>query len=89
MRGVWRSRGPPSAPGPGPLIKVPGGSTIKTVGSYDNSPSNRWASEPQKEVYWSEQSWDEMYNGFRVYSVDKNVKKPSSIPQTTVVGEGR
>ena len=51
-------------------LKVPAGSTIKTVGSYDNSPRNRWASEPQKEVYWSEQSWDEMYNGFRVYSVD-------------------
>jgi len=51
-------------------LKVPAGSTIKTVGSYDNSPRNKWASEPQKEVYWSEQSWDEMYNGFRIYSVD-------------------
>ena len=56
-------------------LKVPAGSTIKTVGSYDNSPRNRWASEPQKEVYWSEQSWDEMYNGFRVYSVDKRDRR--------------
>ncbi len=56
-------------------LKIPAGSTIKTVGSYDNSPSNRWASQPQKEVYWSEQSWDEMYNGFRDYSIDKLEKK--------------
>jgi hypothetical protein len=55
-------------------IKVPAGSTIKTIGSYDNSPSNKWAAQPQKEVYWSEQSWDEMYNGFRDYSIDKLAK---------------
>jgi hypothetical protein len=65
-------------------LKVPAGSTLKTVGSYDNSPSNKWASEPQKEVYWSEQSWDEMYNGFRVYSVDKLERKAPASPSTAL-----
>lgn len=52
-------------------LKIPAGSTIKTIGSYDNSVANKWNPAPQKEVYWSEQSWDEMYVGFLDISVDK------------------
>ena len=33
--------------------------TVVTL--YDNSPKNKWNPAPDKEVYWSEQSWDEMY----------------------------
>ena len=51
--------------------KIPAGSTIKTVGSYDNSSANRYNPAPGKEVYWAEQSWDEMFNGWIDYSVDK------------------
>ncbi len=62
-------------------LKIPAGSTIKTIGSYDNSPANKWNPAPQKEVYWSEQSWDEMYSGFIDISVDKRdlrlTKKPA------------
>ena len=52
-------------------IRIPAGSTIKTVGSYDNSSANRYNPAPGKEVYWAEQSWDEMFNGWIDYSVDK------------------
>ena len=45
-------------------LKIPAGSTIKTVGHFDNSLRNRWNPAPDKEVYLAEQSWDEMYNGF-------------------------
>jgi hypothetical protein len=68
-------------------LKIPAGSTIKTVGSYDNSVSNRWATEPHKEVYWSEQSWDEMYNGFRDYSIDKLAGRPPTAGQGQPAGE--
>jgi hypothetical protein len=71
-------------------LKIPAGSTIKTIGSYDNSPANKWNPAPQKEVYWSEQSWDEMYTGFLDISIDKNdlrlMKKtasPKIAPKTT------
>ena len=37
----------------------------------DNSLANKWNAAPQKEVYWSEQSWDEMYTGFTDLSLDK------------------
>ena len=51
-------------------IKISAGSTMKTIGSYDNSVANRWNPAPQKEVYWSEQSWDEMFIGVMEVSVD-------------------
>ena len=53
-------------------LKVPAGSTIKTVGHFDNSMQNRYNPAPDKEVYWGEQSWDEMFMIFTKYSVDKN-----------------
>ena len=42
-------------------LKVPAGSTVKAIAQYDNSRSNRRNPAPQKEVYWSEQSWDDMF----------------------------
>ena len=67
-------------------LKIPAGSTIKTIGSYDNSAANKWNPAPHKEVYWSEQSWDEMYVGFLDVSVDKQdlrlLKKPAA-PRAT------
>ena len=52
-------------------LKVPAGSTIKTVGHYDNSIKNRYNPAPDKEVYWGDQSWDEMFQIFTKYSIDK------------------
>ena len=39
-------------------------------GHYDNSPRNRYNPAPQREVYWGEQSWDEMFEGWIKYSID-------------------
>jgi hypothetical protein len=66
--------------------RIPAGSTIKTIGSYDNSAANKWNPAPHKEVYWSEQSWDEMYVGFLDVSVDKQdlrLQRKTAAPQTT------
>ena len=52
-------------------LKIPAGSTIKSVAHFDNSLQNRYNPAPQKEVYWAEQSWDEMFNSFIEYSIDK------------------
>jgi mono/diheme cytochrome c family protein len=51
-------------------LKIPAGSKITGVGFYDNSPKNKWNPAPHLPVYWSEQSWDEMYQPFTEYSVD-------------------
>jgi hypothetical protein len=52
-------------------IRIAAGSTIKAIGHYDNSASNRLNPSPDSEVYWSEQSWDEMFNGYVDLSIDK------------------
>jgi hypothetical protein len=67
-------------------LKIPAGSTMKTIGSYDNSVANKWNPAPHKEVYWSEQSWDEMYIGFMDVSIDKRERKKPSRTTTTTAG---
>jgi hypothetical protein len=54
-------------------LHIPAGSKILGIGYYDNSPKNKWNPAPEKEVYWSEQSWDEMYQPFTEYSVDSQL----------------
>ena len=54
-------------------LHIPAGSKILGIGKYDNSPKNKWNPSPNFEVYWSEQSWDEMYQPFTEYSVDSQM----------------
>ncbi len=61
-------------------LKVPAGSTLKTIGHYDNSVKNRYNPSPDQEVHWGEQSWDEMFIIFTKYSVDRNDLRPESKP---------
>jgi len=41
--------------------KIPAGSKVTVVTLFDNSLKNPYNPAPDKEVFWSEQSWDEMY----------------------------
>jgi hypothetical protein len=41
--------------------KIPAGSKVTVVTLFDNSTKNPYNPAPEKEVFWSEQSWDEMY----------------------------
>lgn len=61
-------------------LKIPAGSTLRAVGSYDNSSMNKWNPAPQNEVYWSEQSWDEMFSPWMDASIDKMDKKVPAAP---------
>jgi hypothetical protein len=42
-------------------VYAPAGSTVKVIARYDNSRANRLNPAPHREVYWSEQSWDDMF----------------------------
>ena len=56
---------------------LPAGSKITGIGVYDNSLGNRWNPGPQLEVYWGQQSWDEMYQAFTEYTVEsQDLTKP-------------
>jgi hypothetical protein len=80
-------------------IRIAAGSTIKAIAHYDNSANNKWNPAPDREVIWSEQSWDEMFNGYVDLSIDKmdvrlETKRgadrvdlaTSKVPVVTVVG---
>ena len=50
--------------------KIPEGSTITNIAHYNNTATNRYNPAPDKEVYWAEQSWDEMYLPYITYTID-------------------
>ena len=52
-------------------LKIPKGSMLKYRAVFDNSADNPLNPNPDKEVYWSEQSWDEMSLGWIEYTLDK------------------
>ncbi len=60
-------------------LKIPAGSKIVSLAHYDNSIKNRYNPAPNKEVFWSEQSWDEMFIPWFEYTVDsKDLTKAST-----------
>ena len=62
-------------------VKLPAGSTVKAIAVYDNSTDNRMNPAPNKEVYWSEQSWDDMFLPSIRYTLDKLETKPRTTTQ--------
>jgi mono/diheme cytochrome c family protein len=50
-------------------IALPAGTVITCSGAWDNSRFNPANPDPTKTVTWGEQSWDEMFLGYLVYSV--------------------
>jgi hypothetical protein len=42
-------------------LRLPAGSKLTAIGHFDNSSKNRYNPAPSKEVFWSDQSWDEMF----------------------------
>jgi hypothetical protein len=54
-------------------MRIPAGSKIIAVAHYDNSINNRYNPAPHKEVFWSEQSWDEMFIPWFEYTVDSKI----------------
>jgi hypothetical protein len=53
-------------------LRVPKGSTLKGVAHYDNSKANKANPDPTQDVYWGDQTWEEMqYTGI-TFSVDKD-----------------
>jgi len=53
-------------------LHIPAGSKVINVAIYDNSAKNKWNPGPHLPVYWSEQSWDEMYQPTTQFSVDSH-----------------
>jgi hypothetical protein len=59
--------------------KIPAGSKVTVVTLFDNSPKNPYNPGPDKEVFWSEQSWDEMYAPQARLTVDSRELNKSAV----------
>jgi hypothetical protein len=75
-------------------IRVPKGTRVDFIGTYDNSPKNRFNPDPTKNVKWGEKTTDEMMQGRIFYEVaDENlnvqVKKGKAIVAADSVGRGQ
>lgn len=63
-------------------LQVPAGSKLVITAHYDNSLKNKYNPGPEKEVIWAEQSWEEMFVPFIMYSIDATERpKPTTQDQ--------
>lgn len=56
-------------------LRVPAGTKIVATGAFDNSSQNPFNPDPNSEINWGEQSWEEMFMGFYSW---KNVDQSGS-----------
>jgi mono/diheme cytochrome c family protein len=56
-------------------VRVPAGTKIIATGAFDNSAQNDFNPDPNSEVNWGEQSWEEMFMGFYTW---KNLNQTGS-----------
>jgi len=62
--------------------QIPAGSKVTVTTFFDNSAKNKYNPAPEKEVWWSEQSWDEMYSPQARISVDsRDLRKTTNQEQ--------
>ncbi len=52
---------------------LPKGTVIECVAHYDNSPNNPFNPDPKSEVYWGDQTWEEMLAGFVDFALPKGM----------------
>jgi hypothetical protein len=43
-------------------VTIPAGTMIRVDARWDNSVNNKYNPRPDQEVFWGEQSWDEMFS---------------------------
>jgi len=59
-------------------LKLPKGTVLTAIAHYDNSPNNPYNPDPKSEVYWGDQSWEEMLAGFVDFAIPLNME-PSDL----------
>jgi hypothetical protein len=59
--------------------KIPAGSKVTVTTVFDNSTRNKYNPAPEKQVWWSDQSWDEMYAPQVRFTIDnRDLRKVST-----------
>lgn len=53
---------------------LPKGTVLECVARFDNSPNNPFNPDPKSDVYWGDQTWDEMLAGFLAMPVNLTIR---------------
>ena len=68
---------------------LPKGTVIDVIAHFDNSPNNPFNPDPTKEVYWGEQTWEEMVAGFIDFAMPVNMTmRDIAAPKKTAAPAG-
>jgi len=59
---------------------LPKGTVLECVALYDNSPNNPFNPDPKSEIYWGDQTWDEMLAGFVDLAMPVKMDPMSLVP---------
>jgi hypothetical protein len=59
-------------------LNLPKGTKIHTAAWYDNSAANKANPDPKKDVYWGDQTWEEMQFTAITFSANAAVAKPTT-----------
>jgi hypothetical protein len=62
-----------------PLL-LPSGTKLHMTAYFDNSPNNPNNPDPAKEIFWGEQSWDEMITGFMDFAIPVTLDPSKVLP---------
>jgi len=68
-----------------PVI-LPKGTVLEGIATYDNSPNNKSNPDPSKEVFWGEQSWEEMFAGFIDIAIPADMNPVEIVRPRKLVG---
>lgn len=59
-------------------LRIPKGTTIRATATWDNSSNNKANPDPEKDVYWGLQTWEEMMVGW-MYYVRESADQPNLV----------
>jgi hypothetical protein len=59
---------------------LPKGTVLECIARYDNSPNNRFNPDPAKDVYWGDQTWEEMLAGFVDLAIPVSLDPMNLVP---------
>jgi hypothetical protein len=70
---------------------LPKGTVLECVAHYDNSPNNPFNPDPNSDVYWGDQTWEEMLAGFvdLAMPVTANIRDVAVPQKTEARSEGQ
>ncbi|MGD1093185.1 MAG: hypothetical protein ABSB35_14485 [Bryobacteraceae bacterium] len=63
-------------------IHVPKGAKLQVTAHFDNSANNRFNPNPKRDVWWGDQTWEEMMVPWLGVIVDKNTDPETVVAYT-------